>query len=168
MKESGAVVTDDGDDEWEEDKEEEGEDDRSSCITKPHGRFLRKHIPCLWERTASSECIQEDQTSHQSRIVIRSSDFLHPSLIRIERQRHIAPQIIRVSATKHPKHPKHPQHSYPSPQIAQNPFLVDFLSNARFKQTPCALTLKTKITSRADRQHQIVPWIVPRMSFTMR
>ena len=123
MKESGAVVTDDGDDEWDEDKDEEGEEEeeeeeRSYCITKPHGRFLRKHIPCLWERRASSECIQEDQTSHRSRIVIRSSDFPHPALIRIERQCHIAPQIIRVSATKYPKYP---QHSYPSPQIAHNP-----------------------------------------------
>lgn len=119
MKELGAVVTDDGDDDKGEEDEDEDEDERSYGITKLHGPFLRKHIPCLWERTASSECIQEDQTSHQSRIVIRSSDFPHPALIRIERKRHIALQIIRVSATKYPKYP---QNSYPHHRSLTTPF----------------------------------------------
>lgn len=66
MKELGAVVTDDGDDdegeedEDEEEEEEEEEEERSYGITKLHGRFLRKHIPCLRERTASSETRRPD------------------------------------------------------------------------------------------------------------
>ena len=72
-KESGAVAIYDG-----EDDDEEGGRRRREIMVSPNHmhNFLPKQIPWAWERTASSECIQEGQTSHQSRIVIRSSASL--------------------------------------------------------------------------------------------
>lgn len=71
-KESGIVVIDDGDDDADDDDEEE---ERSYGIIKPHARYFALADSMIMGRTASYECIQEDQTSHESCIVIRSSAF---------------------------------------------------------------------------------------------